>query len=145
MVEKITDVQLLYDISKQFTSELGVIYRPYLQKRVDEDAFICYKVDDHVAGICTYKISNKKKVIEIENLVVLPEYRGRGISTKLMSYIYHETESLIETLGYDFIAEAYEGLYNNQIYNHLSTHYTKRLTTKGTPIITYYLDKTHFI
>lgn len=141
MIEPITDVALIKQIWKPYTKELGIPYTDYIQEQVDKNAFFCYKVADHIAGICTYYVSNRKKEVAVESLIVLPEYRGRGISTKLIYHMFKEAEGLIKTLGYKFITEAQEGLPNNDVYHHLSTdeeHYSSK--SGKTKLIRYTLN-----
>lgn len=141
MIEKITDVDLIKQLWRPYTKELGIPYKDYIQDRVDAGAFFCYKVDDHIAGICTYDIYNRKKEVAVESLIVFPEYRGRGISTRLIYHMFKETESLIKTLNYKFVVEAQEGLPNNAIYRHLSVderHFTSK--SGKTNLVTYELN-----
>ena len=145
MIEQINDVALIKEIWKPYTKELGIPYTDYIQDRVNADAFFCYKVDNKIAGICTYDVYNKKREVAVESLIVLPEFRGQGISTKLIQKMYDETKSLIKTLSYKFVTEAQEGLPNNKVYEHLSideVHYTSR--SGKTKLIKYYLDTNRF-
>lgn len=141
MIEQINDVDLIKQLWKPYTKELGIPYTDYIQDQVNKGAFFCYKVDGHIAGICTYYISNRKKEVAVESLIVLPPYRGQHISTKLIYHMFKETESLIKTLNYKFVTEAQEGLPNNSVYHHLAKdeyHYTSK--SGKTKLILYTLD-----
>lgn len=129
MFELLTDFDLIKQIWKPYTKELGIPYRDYIERHIKDEAFFCYKIDGHIAGIGTYTVYNKKKEVAVESLITLPEYRGQGVATKLIYKMFKETESIIKTLDYKFVTEAQEGLPNNLVYQHLSTsehHYTSR-------------------
>lgn len=145
MIENITDENQIISIWRPFTKELGIPYRDYIKECIDNDAFFCYKVDGHVAGIVCYYEYKRKKEIAVESLIVLPEYRGQHIATKLINHVYKENESLIKTLGYAFVTEAQDGLPNNNVYNHLSTHMDQHKSRSGSMTLNkYYLDTNYF-
>lgn len=145
MIEPLTDIKLIKEIWKPYTKELGIPYTEYIQKVVDNEAFFCYKVDGHIAGIVAYWVYNRKREVAMEALIVLPEYRGRSIATKLIHHVYKENESLIKTLGYKFVTEAQEGLPNNKVYEHLSTGEEHYLSKSGKlKLVKYQLDLQYF-
>lgn len=145
MIEKLTDVELIVKLWKPYTKELGIPYRDYIQECIDRFGFYAYMVDGHIAGIITYWEYPRKKELAAEALIVFPEYRGQHIATKLIHHVYKQAESLIKTLGYTFVIEGQDGLPNNAVYDHLSTHMVQYTSKSGKMVLNkYYLDLDYF-
>lgn len=145
MIENLTDVEQIVSLWKPYTKELGIPYRDYIKKCVDNNAFFCYKVNGDIAGIITYTEYKRRKDVAAEALIVFPSYRGQHIATKLIHHVFKENESLIKTLGYNFIIEGQDGLPNNKVYDHLSTHMTQYKSRTGKMTLNkYYLDVDYF-
>lgn len=145
MIEHLNDPELIKTLWKPYTKELGIPYMDWINQYVRDNAFYCYKVDGHIAGFCGYHVYNRKKKVTVEALVVLPEYRGRGIATKLIAQQYKDTQSLIKTLGYEFTIEGQAGLPNNQVYDHLSVKMEPYWSKSGKlEIYEYWLDTDRF-
>ena len=136
MIERLTDSNLIKSLWKPYVNEIGMIFTDY----VEEYEFFCYKVDGKIAGMINYEIHNKLKEVEIGVLLVLPEFRGQGISTKLIKHIFKETESLIRTLNYKLVVKAFKGLPNNKVYEHLAIDSYPYGGPKNKPYIKYILD-----
>lgn len=139
MIEPINDIDLIKELWKPYTREVGPIFKDYLEKY----PFFIYKVEDNIVGLINYEIHDRLKEVEIGVLLVDPNYRGLRISTKLMYYVYKEVESLIKTLGYKFVVKAYQGLPNNAMYEHLSTEHYPYGGPKDKPYFKYILDIDH--
>lgn len=140
MIDKITDTELIKSLWRPYTNELGICSSEY----INTHDFFAYYIDNDIAGIVDYEIKNKIRVVEIGILLVMPNFRGKGVSTKLIKHVYKQVNSLIETLGYKFIVRAYEGLPNNKMYEHISTSWEVINKDAKRIMIRYYLDTERF-
>lgn len=136
MIEQVTDIEFIKSLLKPYSHEIGGLSKEYLEKY----PFFVYKQDDQILGLINYEIHNRLKEVEIGTLFVDSNARGLGISTKLMYYVYKETESLLKTLGYKFVVKAFQGLPNNKVYEHLSTTHYPYGGPKDRPFFKYELD-----
>ena len=135
MIESINDLETIKTLWKPYTKEVGPIFKDYIEKY----PFFCYRINNEIVGLINYEIHDRLREVEVGVLFVDNEYRGLGISTKLMYYVYKEVESLIKTLGYKFVVKAYQGLPNNAMYEHLSTDHYDYGGPKGKPYYKYVL------
>ena len=136
MIESIDDIELIKKLWKPYTHEVGPIFKDYIEKY----PFFCYKINNTIVGLVNYEVHNNLREVEVGILFVDPSYRGQHISTKLMYHVYKEVESLISTLQYKFVVKAYQGLPNNQMYEHLSIDHYPYGGPKDRPYFKYVLD-----
>lgn len=136
MIESINDIETIKTLWKPYTKEVGPIFKDYIEKY----PFFCYKIDGNIVGMINYEIHDRLREVEVGILFVDSNFRGLGISTKLMYHVFKETESLIKTLGYLFVVKAYQGLPNNAMYEYLSIDHYPYGGPKDKPYFKYVLD-----
>lgn len=132
--------QAVKAIWKSEQKALGIPYMTDITDYCNSGELFCIRDDErNLIGYCTYDVMKKHPEIRLSALVVLPEYRGKGYSKQLIYQTYLKAKDYIEKLGYDFVAEAVEGIPNNTFYDRISSNMTRH--QKKTMVVRrYYLD-----
>ena len=77
MIEEISSLNLLEFASNYFPN-FKISSNPFLKN-------IVYRVDGVIVGFISYSIIYER--VELEYIAVIPDYRGKGISDKLLRYV----------------------------------------------------------
>lgn len=141
IVENYYDIENIKKIWRQYQTEFGRLYPNYVEDQCTLNRFFCCKINGIVAGIASYDIKNTKRVVVVDVIATLPEFRGKGVAKALLRKIYEETESLYKTLGFRMKIEAYLGLPNNEFWDYMSYDKEYHESPSGkTKSIYYYID-----
>lgn len=97
----LTDVNLIYNLWLGYGRDLDIPYKENIRTQAEKYNYFGLYIQDHLAGLCTYKITRTNEVF-IDSIIVLPGFESQNIVTSLVLFIYKKTESLIKTLNYPY-------------------------------------------
>lgn len=136
MFKEIKDTNLIYELWKSYGQDLDIPYKSNIKAHLKRFSFFGFYINNHLAGLCTYKLTNSE--VFIDSIITLPEFEAQDITTKLILFIYVKTKSLIKTLNYKYKITVKLGLPNNLLFQSLSIKQELSTTRSGkTDLVTY--------
>lgn len=138
-IAKEKDFDQVFRLWKKEQRALGIPFKQFIQEYIDsKELFVIRDDDENIVAMCSFDKMKRLPEIRLALLVVVPEFRGLGLSKILIRQVYDYIKPfLLDHPNYVFLADAREGEANNTFYDKISVRY--ELSQKKTMNIRRYI------